>query len=108
MHYDLKKTKSQPDSGYDSGSSKARQDSGYKYDYSKHSKTQPDSGYKYDYSKHSKTRPESGSSKEKTSSSESNLIKFLQNHEIRCVYKINTSNYYRNVNIYNYKKRIII
>ena len=65
----------------------------------KKTKSQPDSGYKGYYS---------SGSKEKTSSSESNLIKFLQNHEIRCVYKINTSNYYRNVNIYNYKKRIII
>jgi len=59
----------------------------------KKSKTQPDSGHKgYDY----------GGSKEKTSSSESNL-KILQNHEIRCVYKIDKTKYYRNVPIYNYK-----
>jgi len=79
MHYDLKKSKTQPDSGhkgYDSCSSKARHDSKF--------------------------------SKEKTSSSESNKIKILQNHEIRCVYKINMTNYYRNVPIYNYKKRIVI
>jgi len=78
MHYDLKKTKAQPDSAH-----------------------------KYD-SKHSKTRPDSSSSKEKTSSSESNLIKFIQDYEIRCVYKINMTNYYRNVNIYNYKNKLII
>ena len=72
--------------------------------YSKYSKAQPDSGYKSDYSKYSKSRQDSGASKEKTSSSETNLIKILQNHEIRCVYKINMTNYYRNVNIYNYKK----
>ena len=59
--------------------------------------TQPNSGYKNDYSKHSKSQPDSGSSKEKTSSSETNQTKFLQNHEICCVYKINTTNYYRNV-----------
>ena len=65
----------------------------------KKSKTQPDSSQKGYYS---------SGSKEKTSSSESNKIKILQNHEIRCVYKINMTNYYRNVHIYNYKKRIII
>lgn len=66
---------------------------------SKYSKTRPDSGHKgYDYGP-SKTRPDSN---------ESNITKFLQNHEIRCVYKINMTGYYRNVPIYNYKKRIII
>jgi len=50
----------------------------------------------------------SSGSKKQTSSSESNVSKFLQNHEIRCVYKINTTNYYRNIPIYNYKKKIII
>lgn len=73
----------------------------------KKSKSQPDSGYKYN-SKHSKARPDSSSSKEKTSSSEPTKTKFLQDYEIRCVYKINMTNYYRNVNIYNYKKRIVI
>lgn len=61
----------------------------------------------YDLKK-TKTRPDSSSSKEKTSSSESNLIKCVQDYEIRCVYKIDMTGYYRNVNIYNYKKRIII
>jgi len=65
----------------------------------KKSKSHPDSSYKGDYS---------GGSKEKISSSESNQTKFLQDYEIRCVYKINTSNYYRNVPIYNHKKRIVI
>ena len=45
-------------------------------------------------SKYSKTQPDSN---------ESNQKKI-----IRCVYKINTSGYYRNVPIYNYKKKIII
>jgi hypothetical protein len=67
---------------------------------SKHSKTQLYSGYKNDYSKHSKSQPDSCSSKEKTSSSETKQIKILNNYEICCVYKINTTNYYRNV----YKK----
>ena len=57
----------------------------------------------YDLKK-TKTRPDFSSSKEKTSFSESNLIKCVQDYEIRCVYKINMTNYYRNVNIYNYKK----
>jgi len=80
MIYDLKKSKARPDSGHksDYGSSKAR----------------PDSSHKGDYP---------SASKEKTSSSEPNQTKFLQDYEIRCVYKINTSNYYRNVPIYNYK-----
>jgi len=91
MHYDSKHSKTRPDSGHKG------------YDYCA-SKAQPDSGYKCDYSKHSKARQDSGASKEKTSSSESNQTKFLQNHEIRCVYKINMTNYYRNVNIYNYKR----
>ena len=86
MIYDSKKSKSKPDSGY----------KGYDY-YG--SKSHPDSSQKGYYS---------GGSKEKTSSSEPNQTKFLQDYEIRCVYKINMTNYYRNVNIYNYKKRIII
>ena len=65
----------------------------------KKSKTQPDSSYKGNYP---------SGSKEKTSSSELNQTKFLQYHEIRCVYKIKMTNYYRNVPIYNHKKRIII
>lgn len=102
MIYDSKKSKSQLDSGhrgYDSCSSKSRPDSGHKSYYSKNSKARPDSGQKSDYS---------GGSKEKTSSSEPTKTKFLQDYEIRCVYKINMTNYYRNVPIYNYKKRIII
>jgi hypothetical protein len=84
---------------YDSKNSKSRPDSGHKgYDYYG-SKSHPDSSQKGYYS---------GGSKEKTSSSEPNQTKFLQDYEIRCVYKINMTNYYRNVNIYNYKKRIII
>jgi len=84
---------------YNSKYSNARPDSGHKSDYSKYSKTRPDSGHKSDYSKYSKARPDSN---------ESNQKKILQDYEIRCVYKINTSGYYRNVPIYNYKKKIII
>jgi hypothetical protein len=83
----------------DSKYSKAQPNSGHKSDYSKYSKAQPNSGHKSDYSKYSKTRPDSN---------ESNQMKILQDYEIRCVYKINTSGYYRNVPIYNYKKKIII
>ena len=36
------------------------------------------------------------------------LIKSINNYEIKCVYPINMNNYYKNVNIYNYKKKIII
>ena len=32
------------------------------------------------------------------------LIKLINNYEIKCVYRINMNNYYKNVNIYNYKK----
>ncbi len=80
---------------YDSKHSNAKLYSGYKSDDSKHSKAQLYSGYKSDDSKHSKARQ---------NSNESNQTKFLQNHEIRCVYKINMSVYYRNIPIYNYKK----
>jgi hypothetical protein len=34
--------------------------------------------------------------------------KFINNYEIKCVYRINMNNYYKNINIYNYKKKIII
>lgn len=102
MIYDSKKSKAQPDSGHKSDyskNSKARPDSGHKgYDYYG-SKSHPDSSHKGDYS---------GGSKEKKSSSEPNQTKFLQDYEIRCVYKINMTNYYRNVPIYNHKKRIVI
>jgi hypothetical protein len=37
-----------------------------------------------------------------------NPIKLINNYEIKCVYPINMNNYYKNVNIYNYKKKIII
>ena len=79
MHYDLKKSKAQSNSGY--------------------------KGYEYSSSK---AQPDSSGSKEKSSSSGTNLIKIIENHNICCVYKINTKNYYRNVNIYNYKKKLII
>jgi hypothetical protein len=36
------------------------------------------------------------------------LIKFINNYEIKCIYKINMNNYYKNINIYNYKNKIII
>ena len=32
------------------------------------------------------------------------LIKLINNYEIVCKYHINMNNYYKNVNIYNYKK----
>lgn len=112
MNYDSKNSKLRPDSGYDYGSSKSQPNSGHKSDYSKNSKSRPDSGYDY---VGSKAKPNSGhkcddssGSKEKTSSSEPTKTKFLQDYEIRCVYKINMTNYYQNVPIYNYKKRIII
>ena len=41
-------------------------------------------------------------------SNSSNLIKFVNDYEIKCIYKINMTNYYKNINIYNYKKKIII
>ena len=76
--------------------------------YLKKSKSRPDSGHKGYDSCSSKARQDSKFSKEKKSSSEPNQTKFLQDYEIGCVYKINTSNYYRNVPIYNHKKRIVI
>ena len=102
MIYDSKKSKSRPDSsykGYDYYGSKSHPDSSHKGDYPSGSKSHPDSSQKGYYS---------GGSKEKKSSSEPNQTKFLQDYEIRCVYKINMTNYYRNVHIYNYKKRIVI
>lgn len=36
------------------------------------------------------------------------LIKLINNYEIKCIYKINMNNYYKNINIYNYKNKIII
>ena len=64
MHYDSKYSKAQPDSGHKG------------YDYCA-SKAQLYSGYKSDYSKHSKSRQDSVDSKEKTSSSKTNLIKIF-------------------------------
>ena len=61
----------------------------------------------YDLKK-SKTQPDSSSSKEKSSSSESNLIKIIENHNICCEYKINIKNYYRNVPYCHYRKKLII
>jgi hypothetical protein len=36
------------------------------------------------------------------------LIKVINNYEIECLYKINVNNYYKNINIYNYKNKLII
>jgi hypothetical protein len=36
------------------------------------------------------------------------IIKPINNYEIKCIYKINMIGYYKNVNIYNYKKKIKI
>ena len=79
MHYDLKKSKAQPDSGH--------------------------KGYEYSSSK---AQPDSSGSKEKSSSSGTNLIKIIENHNICCVYKINTKNYYRNIPYCHYRKKPII
>ena len=49
----------------------------------------------------------SGHKSKEPNSNQSNL-KYIQNHEIKCSYKINMSNYYRNVHIYNHKRKIII
>ena len=62
-------------------------------------KQQPhQNGYKSHNYHDSKARPDSNKSNRK----------FIQNHEIFCTYTINTSNYYRNVPIYNHKRTIII
>jgi hypothetical protein len=37
-----------------------------------------------------------------------NPIKVINNYEIKCIYPNNGTKYYKNVNIYNYKKKIII
>jgi hypothetical protein len=37
-----------------------------------------------------------------------NPIKVINDYEIKCIYPNNGTKYYKNVNIYNYKKKIII
>jgi hypothetical protein len=37
-----------------------------------------------------------------------NPIKVINDYEIKCVYPNNGTKYYKNINIYNYKKKIII
>ncbi len=37
-----------------------------------------------------------------------NPIKVINNYEIKCIYPNSGTKYYKNVNIYNYKKKIII
>ena len=34
--------------------------------------------------------------------------KMINNYETKCIYKINMNNYYKNINIYNYKKKIFV
>ncbi len=41
-------------------------------------------------------------------SNSNKLIKVINNYEIECLYKINVNNYYKNINIYNYKNKLII
>ena len=53
------------------------------------------------------------SNKQKHGNNDSNsnsnkLIKVINNYEIECLYKINVNNYYKNINIYNYKNKLII
>jgi hypothetical protein len=51
------------------------------------------------------------SNKQKYGNNDSNnnkLIKVINNYEIECLYKINVNNYYKNINIYNYKNKLII
>ena len=35
-------------------------------------------------------------------------INYINNYETKCIYRINMNNYYKNINIYNYKKKIFI
>ena len=37
-----------------------------------------------------------------------NPIKIINDYEIKCIYPNNGTKYYKNINIYNYKKKIII
>ena len=39
---------------------------------------------------------------------DNNPIKSINNYEIKCIYPNNGTKYYKNINIYNYKKKIII
>ena len=35
-------------------------------------------------------------------------LNYINNYEVKCIYRINMNNYYKNINIYNYKKKFNI
>jgi len=53
-------------------------------------------------------RDESGNSRYVLEEPVDNLLKIINYHDIVCIYPSNGAKYYKNVNIYNYKKKIII
>jgi NAD-dependent dihydropyrimidine dehydrogenase PreA subunit len=63
----------------------------------------PRSVYKYKIE-----RDKSGNCSYVLEEPEQNSLKFINDYEIKCVYPNNGTKYYKNVNIYNYKKKIII
>jgi len=73
------------------------------YDDKKKKQEQPKSVYKYKIE-----RDESGNSRYVLEEPISNPLKLINDYDIVCVYPSNGTKYYKNVNIYNYKKKIII
>lgn len=53
-------------------------------------------------------RDESGNYRYVLENQDYNPLKIINDWEIKCVYPSNGTKYYKNVNIYNYKKKIII
>ena len=58
--------------------------------------------------KYKTERDESGNSRYVLEEPVDNLLKIINYHDIVCIYPSNGAKYYKNVNIYNYKKKIII
>ena len=53
-------------------------------------------------------RDESGNSRYVLEEPIDNPLKLINNHDIVCIYPSSGAKYYKNINIYNYKKKIII
>ncbi len=58
--------------------------------------------------KYKTERDESGNSRYVLEEPIDNPLKLINNHDIVCIYPSNGAKYYKNINIYNYKKKIII
>lgn len=103
MHYDLKgKSRSTKEQTYKTQKANKYDNSRQDYKSSQQQKAKQEKSrhvFKYKIE-----RDESGNCRYILEEPVDNLLKIINNHDIVCIYPSNGVKYYKNINIYNYKK----